>query len=172
MSREIISFPFKPHLARFLFEQLTTSTRSLGYSKLKPMHIDLSSNLGRLIRRLLEKSYKKVKVDQGFTIWVSVPSQVWGNKDMPDGRSSFLSLNEESAEIISELFESMFRQNLTSFIDGGVAATYNKRGIVINQIRLFMQKYKLIEEDLTEEMYRKMYYREKKQSKTLLDKVL
>ena len=172
MSREIISFPFKPHLARFLFEQLTTSTRSLGYSKLKPMDINLSSNLGKLIRRLLEKSYTKIKVDEGFTIWVSVPSQVWGKNDMPDGRSSFLSLSEESAQIISDLFESIFRQNLVSFVDGGVAATDNERGVVISQIRLFMQKYKLIEEDLTEEMYRKMYYRDKKQSKTLIDKVL
>lgn len=175
---QIIPFPLPEHLALFISHQLDTPIENIGKNleiKARAIHIKRKRPLGKMILRCLETSNKPVFVNEGFTLYISVSknSRIH-DKNIVPCRSTFVQLNEKEISDITDVFETLFRTSLVSFIDGASFGNYTKKRehSKFAAIVEFLKKYNLAHDDLAVERYRKLYDREKKACKHLINRYL
>lgn len=167
---QIIPFPLPEHLCLFISERLNTPIETIGNNiQAKALHVRRNKKLGTLILRELEKSNTAVKVDHGFTMYIST-SKYNGTNDFSivESRSSFLNFSASGIKEIQDIFEDLFRMCLVAFIDGSNFGTNYKKGTRKYALTKFLQKYNLAHDDLAFERYKKYYQRQQKSGKTLV----
>lgn len=176
MNKQIIPFPLPEHLSEFVVSQMNTPVQLLDDgSKAKALHIKRNSEFGKLIHRCLRKSNKPAFAKEGFTMYIAVSdnSSRWDNK-VPDGRSSFLDLEDAEIKEITSVFDSWFKTCLVHFIDGAVFAhNFNgkTKGIVHASITEFMDFYKISNSKTKFDAFVKHYQREKKAKRQQLQRL-
>lgn len=147
---QIISFPFRPYLAKFLFHSLSTKDAiEDALSCYKPLDVRLNSIDGKLIRMLMERldHPMKDKVKHGFRLWIQVTKRNPKLKPyIEDGRCSELALPEDAVKLINDMWEVRFRNHFVSFVSGAVRMS-DKKKIRLEAIKEFMNIYDLSPED-------------------------
>lgn len=147
---QIISFPFKPYLAKFLFYSISSKEAiedALAYYK--PLDVRLNSIDGKIIRMMMKRldHPMKDKIKHGFRLWIQVTKQNPKLKPyIEDGRYSELALPEDAIELINEMWEVRFRNHFISFVSGAVRMS-NKKKVRLDAIKEFMRIYDLTPED-------------------------
>lgn len=161
-NREIISFPFRPHLALYLYTHITNQEIESLQHFHKPLDIDLRSPHGKIIRLLLERvDYPQVKkVKKGFRFWVSIPKKA-GNHPrlMVDGQRAGLAMPLQAVELINDLYEMIFRDHYLTFVHGYVHGNQGNRFSVRQATEIFIEKYDLELAHYTYDMLVKHYKR-------------
>lgn len=164
-NREIFSFPFRPHLALFLFHTIENEVYETEVAYHKSLDIDLNSHDGKYLRVLLERAdIPQVKtMKKGFRLTASVPKQVKTYRSlMHDGQVSALVITDEIAELINEYYESRFEDYFIAYVCGVVSGSKNSRGALTQAVQEFMDAYHLREaEGCTVDKMMKMYQRKK-----------
>ena len=151
-NQEIISFPFRPHLAKYLWALIKNDVLESEDQFHKPLDIDLRSIDGKLIRLLMERTdFPDIeKVTHGFRLYVSVPKNPVGHRSyLEDGRYNMLTLKPEAIELINDIYETRFRDHLITFISGYIRGKENKRGAINSAIQEFRKIYNLSESEMS-----------------------
>jgi len=192
-NRQIVTFPFKPHLAQYLFHSITNTIVSTEEAYHRTLDINLNSAHGQIIRLILKRAdYPGInEVKKGFSLTVTIPRYNPNKRLMEDGRYNELIISEEAIELINTLFQIEFENHFMSYIAGRVAS--EKRGGLNNAIKTFVSTYNLGETEFSFDRIRKMYHRanfplksaayekksdgilkdnQKRQSKTLIERYL
>lgn len=163
LNREIVSFPFRPHLAKYLFYTIKNQVIESEDYYHKTLDIDLNSIDGEIIRLVLQRvdfpDLKKAK--QGFRLTVSVPRYPNNrmSKVMEDGRYGALEMPEAAIKVINDLYEIRFRDHFVTFVCGYVQGRNRRRGAIRQAIEEFMQIYDLLDCGYSYEMLEKFYKR-------------
>lgn len=175
---QIVPFPLPEHLASFISCQLDSPLEFIGSNLKTPakaLHISRKRQLGKFVLRCLKSSNKPVFVSEGLTIYIAVSENLRiADKKMVECRYSFLQLDETEIDEITDVFETLFRTSLISFLDGAYFGNYSKkkdRGKYAAIIE-FLNKYDMAHDDKAVERYRKLYDREKTSGKKLITKYL
>ena len=95
------------------------------------------------------------------------------DKQIPDGRSSFLDLDEQEIKEIISVFDTWFKTCMVHFVDGAVFAhKFNgkTKGIVHASITEFMEYYKISDSKTKFDAFVKYYQREKKADRPSLQR--
>ena len=145
-NRDIVSFPFPPHLCRWLFVKIKGQIIERETDRLKALDIDLHSIDGRIIRLLLERvDYPGIKdVKQGFRFYVSVPRKANEHRSiMHDGQRGQLQMPPEAVKILTDHYEDLFRAHYHSFVCGYIQGNQGKRRSVRQATEIFMRTYDL-----------------------------
>lgn len=162
-NRDLVSFPFQPHLAKFLFYTIKKEPIETEEARYKHLDIDLKSPDGRFIRILLEKAdFPNIKSkEKGFRFTVSIPKKT--NSYHPyieDGRYGSLQISEECALLINDHFESRFREHFVSYVAGFIQGSNCTKGAQHRAIENFLNEYDLNDpEGYNHEKLRKYYQR-------------
>lgn len=171
---QIIPFPLPEHLSLFVSQQLDTPIETISENlQAKALHIQRKRPLGKLILRCLKKTDKPVLVNDGFTLYISVSKNSRINdKKITECRFSFVTLDEDEIADIVDIFDTLFRTALVSYVDGARFGNNFKKGKMFAAIVQFLQKYNLAHDDLAVESFRQMYNREKKADKHLISRYI
>lgn len=169
---QIIPFPLPPYLASFFSNQITTEpVLARDGSKVKPFSIRRDSRFGDFLLMQLSKANKPPMLKEGYTFFIEVTeNQTIINKNIPDGRSSFLCFNEEVflkiQSIFKVLFDSLLIEHVSAFSDGVHNETPDKkRGVYHTGILNFCKKYGVLFSDTNLRTWKKMLQREFKKDK-------
>lgn len=144
--RELISFPFKPHLVRFLWQLCRNEVIETNEARYKHLDIDLRTPTGTFIRSLVTKTnFPKVpEPSKGFRFTIRIPKRCKNHSDfIEDGRHSGLIIDEKTADLIQQHFETMFREHFVSFVMGAIIGSGQSRQSKKNAIVFFMDTYEL-----------------------------
>lgn len=166
---QLVPFPLPEHLCIFISERLDSPIETIGDGiKAKALHVHRRMKFGRLILRAIEKTEIPIKVNQGFTMYISV-SKYSRRRDANtvECRGSMLNISEEAINEITEVFEDLFRMCFVAFVDGSNFGVDYKKGQRKYAITKFLENYNLAADDLAFEKYIKYYQRLKKRGKTL-----
>ncbi len=161
-NQQLVSFPFPPYLAHFLFYSLTNEVLKTPDSLIRHMDVDLRSTDGFFLRTLMERAdFPNIKkVDEGFRITISVPREPrYWEPVMQDGRYSELYLPPKTIEAIIKHYETRFLDNLAHFIAGACFGNGFKRGSIEPAIKYWMEVYHLHEAGFTLDQFKKFYNR-------------
>ena len=161
-NQQLVIFPFKPHLAHYLFYSLTNEIFYDDDSKFRHIDINLNSIDGKYIRMLLEKvNYPKAKeIKDGYRLTVSIPRYNPNyTQTMVDGRSQKLDLSEEAIELLNEYYEVRFRESLLLFVAGAAYGNNYKRGSIEPAIKKFMEVYDLFSAGYTVDQFIQLWKR-------------
>lgn len=171
---QIIPFPLPEHLCLFISEQLDTPIEIIGNNiKAKALHVKNTRPFGKMILRCLKKSHKPVLIKEGITFYISVSNLISrGDNKVVDARYSFVDFDETEINDIIDVFESLFRLSLVSYVDGAHFGNDFKKGKRYKAITEFLQKYNLVSNDKAFQNYEKLFEREKKRSNKLVIKYL
>ncbi|MFI1771005.1 hypothetical protein [Thalassobellus citreus] len=171
---QIIPFPLPEHLCMFISEQLDTPIELIANNvKAKALHIKNNRPFSKMILQCLETSNKPVKVKEGITFYIAVSKNIRRrNKKVVDCRSGFVNFSEKEIKDITDVFESLFRLSLVSYVDGAHFGNDFKKGKRYKAITEFLQKYNLASDDKAFQNYEKLFEREKKRSNKLVSKYL
>lgn len=158
-NRQKVTFPFKPHLAQFLFYSIKNEVVSTETMRHRTMDINLSSLHGQIIRTILEKAdYPDIKkVKYGFALTISIPKRDYRKKLFDDGRYAELKIDPQAVELINHLYQVEFENQMISYIAGRVAG--QKRGGLKDAIEAFIKTYHLQETEYNSDRIRKVYQR-------------
>ena len=158
-NQQLVTFPFRPHLALFLFHNLRGEIITSNEARHRVLHVDLRSIHGEIIRLILKRAnYPGIEsVKHGFALTVSVPKSNWGKPLNEDGRYQQLIMDPAGVDMINKLYQIEFDNHLLSYIAGRVAT--EKRGGLKKAIEEFIDKYHLHETEYTHDKIRKMYHR-------------
>lgn len=158
-AQQIVTFPFRPHLALFLFHSIKGEILQTADLQHKILYVNLNSPHGELIRLILTRAnYPNIKdVKQGFSLTISVPNRNWNKPLMEDGRYNELVMDPAGIDMINSLYQVTFDNHLLSYIAGRVAS--EKRGGLKKAIEDFIDKYELQGTEYTYEKICKMYHR-------------
>ena len=168
---QIVPILIRPHLVPFFFKE--SEGKEFAYGKLRVKSVLLSpmvSSLGRMIRLLMVKSERYLDIEN-FNVNLTVADDGNGKKyegkfyKHESGRNSLLMLPKEANDDINDLMEDMFRMSFISYMNGCVENN-GKAGIVA-AIDKFIDKYDLLEVGFSNDTLRRLYYREKKNSKII-----
>jgi hypothetical protein len=172
VNTRITPFPFPDHLAQFLSSQLTTDIEVIDGYDAKAIHIKNDRALCKMITRSLEKADRPIVVKNGITFYVSVSKNLRiKDKLCEEARFTDMFLSEESIREIIDVFESIFRLAMVSFVDGANFGNNYRKGKRNRAIYEFMKKFQLTNSTTAFDKYLQMYKREKKDCKSLLNKV-
>jgi hypothetical protein len=158
-NRQIVTFPFKPHLAQYLFNSISNTIISTEEAHHRTLDINLNSPHGQIIRLILKRAdYPGIsEVKKGFSLTVTIPRYNPDKRLMEDGRYNELIISEEAIDLINTLFQIEFENHLMSYIAGRVAS--EKRGGLTKAIQTFVTAYNLGETEFSFDRIRKMYHR-------------
>lgn len=150
-NREIASFPFKPHLAKYLFYSIKGEVVETEEARFKYLDVDLNSPDGKIIRLLFKRAdYPNIdSVKKGFRLTVEVPklSDKKFDKYIESSRYGSISIDEECAFLINELYEARFRDHFHTFVCGYIAGAEGKRGSFKKALNQFCEIYDLFDKD-------------------------
>lgn len=150
-NREITSFPFKPHLAKYLFYSIKGEVIETQDARHKQLDIDLNSPDGKIIRMLFTRAnYPNIEsVKKGFRFTISVPniSDKRFSKYIESNKRGSISIDEDCAFLINELYEARFRDHFHTFVCGFIAGAENRRGSFKKALNQFCEIYDLFDKD-------------------------
>jgi hypothetical protein len=158
-NRQVVSFPFHPHLARYLFFLLTNDVEEDEEYLHRYLDVKLNSIDGRLIRLILERAdFPGIKeVKKGFRFKITVPRKTWRHSLFESGRTGELVFSEEAVKLINELYQTRFETDFLSFVCGSVHG--KGHGGLKSAILKFIEVYKLEDTSMNYEALKKMYQR-------------
>lgn len=144
-NREIVSFPFKPHLAKYLFYSMKNEIVETEETLSRHLDIHCHSHDGFFLRSLFSKrDYPQLKQpEKGYRLTVTIPKQSSHPDLVEDGRSSNLYLEDKVIKKINAHYEARFRDHFVSFVSGAVYGAGEKKRCRINAILFFMDRYDL-----------------------------
>ncbi|TQI72272.1 hypothetical protein JM79_3229 [Gramella sp. Hel_I_59] len=166
MSKQLIPFPFPKYLAEFLFSQMKSQPLEIADSgdKVKALHVNQKNSFGKLIYSRLKESNRPAFEKDGYTLYISVSDHARRrNKTALDGRSRFLSLDEDEIEEIIAVFKDWFSTNLYHFILAAeVTHKMNgkNKGAIHFAINKFMELYNISDSKTKFATFVKFYQRE------------
>lgn len=167
----IVPILIRPHLVPFFFKESDGKEVAYGNKRVKAVLYSPSvSTVGRIIRLLMVKAERHLNVDN-FNLFLTISDDGNGKKyegqfyKHESGRNSFLMLPKEANDDINDLLEDMFRMSFISYMNGCIEN--NDESVVISAIDKFIDKYDLLEFGFSNDTLRRLYYREKKNSKII-----
>lgn len=150
-NQEKASFPFKPHLAKYLFYSIKGEVVETDEARYKQLDVDLNSPDGKILRILFTRvNYPNIdSVKKGFRLTVRVPnrSDKKFDKFIESSRYGSISIDEECAFLINELYEARFRDHFHTFVSGFIAGANGKRGSFKKALHIFCETYDLFNKD-------------------------
>jgi hypothetical protein len=167
----VVPILIRPHLVPFFFKESEGEEFLYGNKKGKSVLFSpMVSTVGRIIRLLMIKSGKPQKIDN-FNLFLCISDTGAGKKYQgqfykhENGRNSFLMLPKDANDDINDLLEDMFRMSFVSYMNGCIEN--NGEAVVVGAIDKFIDKYDLLEFGFSNDTLRRLYYREKKNSKII-----
>ena len=167
----VVPILIRPHLVPFFFKESEGKEVVYGNRKVKAiLYSANASTVGRIIRLLMVKAGYPLNVDN-FNLFITISDNGNGKKYQgqfykhENGRNSFLMLPQDATDDINDLMEDMFRMSFISYMNGCVEN--NGDAVVVSAIDKFIDKYDLLEVGLSNDTLRRLYYREKKNSKII-----
>ena len=159
-NQDFVSFPFRPHLAQYLFYTIKNKAIESEEALYKNLDISLKSPDGFMLRTLMERADFPVKdVKYGFRLTVRIPKQSRKNEMFTeDGRCRGLVITEKAAKVINDFYETRFQDHFVSFVAGSAFGSKQKRGSISNAIFHFMETYQLSPENGFNFQTMKKYY--------------
>lgn len=146
-NQELVSFPFKPYLAKFLFYLSENRIIEGDDAYYRNLDLNMKNPDSRFIRVLMtRKNIPGIKQmeSKGFRFTVRIPKKsTQYNSVIEDSRTKAIWIDEETARIIHDHFDSKFRDHFCSFVAGAVHGSGNKRKAIKKAILFFMDKYDL-----------------------------
>jgi hypothetical protein len=167
----VVPILIRQHLVPFFFKE--SEGEEFNYAGKRGKSVLFSpmvSTVGRIIRLLMIKSGKALKVDN-FNLYLCISDTGNGKKYLgqfykhENGRNSFLMLPKDANDDINDLLEDIFRMSFVSYMNGCIEN--NDDAVVISAINKFIDKYDLLEVGFSTDTLRRLYYREKKNSKII-----
>lgn len=167
----IVPIIIRPHLVPFFFKESEGKEASYGNKKVKSVLFSpMVSTVGRIIRLLMIKSGRPLNINN-FNLYLTIMDNGAGKKyigqfyKQESGRNSFLMLPEDANDDINDLLEDIFRMSFISYMNGCIEN--NGEAVVTYAIDKFIDKYDLLEFGFSNDTLRRLYYREKKNSKII-----
>ncbi|MDR6844498.1 hypothetical protein [Flavobacterium granuli] len=167
----IVPITIREHLVPYFFKESEGDVFTYGNQKVKTALFspDVSS-IGKIIRMLMIKSGKPLKINN-FNLCLKVSDD--GNKKIytgqfykhESGRNSYLMLPEEANDDINDLLEDIFRMSFVSYMNGCIEN--NDEAVVVSAIDKWIDKYDLLEFGFSNDTFRQIFYREKKNGKII-----
>jgi len=144
-NQDLVSFPFRPYLAQYLFYTSKNQAISTNQAQFKHLDISIKNPDGFILRMLLERADFPVKeVKYGFRLTIRIPKEPRYNEQfIEDGRYSGLVISEKAAAKINDFYEMRFRDHFVSYVAGSVFGSNKHRGAISSAIYQFMQTYGL-----------------------------
>lgn len=168
---QIVPIIIRQHLVPFFFKESDGEEFNYGGKRGKSVLFSpMVSTVGRIIRLLMVKSGKPLKIEN-FNLYLSISDTPSGKKYQgqfykhESGRNSFLMLPEDANDDINDLLEDIFRMSFISYMNGCIEN--NGEAVVTAAIDKFIDKYDLLEFNFSNDTLRRLYYREKKNSKII-----
>lgn len=167
----VVPIVIREHLIPFVFKE--SEGEEFNYRGKRGKSVLFSptlSSIGCIVRRLMIKAGKPLNIDN-YNLYLTITDTVAEKKYQgqiykhENGRNSFLMLPEEANKEINDLLEDMFRMSFVSYINGCVENSSD--AIITKAIDKWMEKYDLEEFGYTNDTLRRLYYREKKNSKII-----
>ena len=151
-NQELVSFPFKPYLAKYLFHMAKNEVIETDKAFYRELYLNMKSPDARFIRILMErKDVPGIHVlpPTGFMLTVRVPKHSAEFNDVvEDSRTKAIWIDEETAKIIHDHFDARFRDHFLSFVHGAVHGSGQKRKSLKKAILVFMGVYGLDRDDV------------------------
>lgn len=176
MARSIVPVNIRPHLIPFLYQEFEGVEASYIKTKVKAAKISTRSNLGKIIRLLMEKTDMPEKVEN-FNMFLNVQDQeqskFFGSVfKAQSGKNTFLRLPPEAVKFINDYLEDMFRLSFVAFVVGYTSETKQKDIFAPNRnpseaIDIFIESYNLLEHGFCRATLHRYYYREISSDNTL-----
>lgn len=171
MSSSIVPILIRSHLVPFFFKESEGEEMAYGKKRVKAVIFPPNvSTVGRIIRLLMIKADRPLEI-KNFNLFLTISDDGNGKKysgqfyKHENGRNSFLMLPQDACDDINDLLEDMFRMSFISYMNGCIEN--NDKAVVISAIDRFIDKYDLLEFNFSNETLRRLYYREKKNSKII-----
>lgn len=161
-NQQLVTFPFRPHLAHYLFYSLTNQVLYDEDFMYRHVDVDLKSYDGKYLRTLLERiDYPKIKkAKDGFRLTISIPrNQKEYYNVMEDGKYAELDFPQEAITLINDYYEARFRDSMVCFVAGWTHGNKHKRGSVEPAIKVFMKIYHLFDQGFTVDQFIQYYKR-------------
>lgn len=176
-NHQLIPFPFPEYLAEFISSQLEGSIETMDNGdQAKSLHISRNSEFGKFIYRCLKRSNKPTFAKKGYTMYIRVSSFAGiTDKNVEDGRYSFLDLDDREIKEIISVFKSWFKTCLVHYVDGAKFAHGfhgKQKGIVHAAILDFMCIYKISQSKSHFESFVKHYNRNKFSGKPPIERLI
>lgn len=167
----IVPITIRPHLVPYFFKESEGKIFNYGNKKVKTALFSPEvSSIGKIIRMLMIKSGVPLNINF-FNLNLVVADD--GNSKAysgqfykhVSGRNSYLRLPEEANDDINDLLEDIFRMSFNSYMNGCIEN--NGEAVVVSAIDKWIDKYDLLEFGFSNDTFRQMYYREKKNGKII-----
>lgn len=167
----VVPIHIRPHLVPFFFKESEGKEEGYANKRVKAVLFSpMVSTVGRIIRLLMTKAGRPLNV-ANFNLFLTISDDGNGKKysgqfyKHENGRNSFLMLPQDASDDINDLLEDMFRMSFISYMNGCIEN--NDEAVVISAIDKFIDKYDLLEFGFSNDTLRRLYYREKKNSKII-----
>jgi len=145
-NQELISFPFRPYLAHYLFALSKKEVIETEEAYYKHLDIQLKSAEGKFLRVLCTtKRLPVIEVPtKGYRLTIRIPkkSTIYPHI-IEDSRSKTVWIDDETAELVQEHFDKWFRDHFVAFVSGAIYGSESERGILKRAIMYFMENYHL-----------------------------
>lgn len=154
MSHQIVELPLKSHLVEYLSKawRIDTST---------PIQITSQSPFGHYIYQCIKTNNGLYKSKLNYNTVISLKVYEYDREGKSfDGRCSALYIHDVDAKRFNDALEMMMERELFNVLDGILER--NPKTQIKKEINAFMQKYNLVEHNLTYERFKKAYYRDRK----------
>lgn len=150
-NQELVSFPFKPYLAKFLFHLTKNEVIETEEAYYKHLDINLRNPDARFIRILMErKQIPGIKniASKGFQFTLRIPKQARNHTSyVEDSRTKAIWIDEQTAQIIHDHFDAKFRDHFCAFVAGSMYGSGYSRKSITSAIHFFMDEYDLDKKD-------------------------
>jgi hypothetical protein len=144
-NQELVSFPFTPYLAKYLYHLVQNQPVETDDGFYKHLDVNMSSPDARFIRIVMQRKQipgLQASNSRGFRFTIRIPKYVDQYADyVEDSRTKAIWIDEQTAKIIHDHFDSRFRDHFCSFISGAIFGANGKRTSLKKSITFFMQAY-------------------------------
>lgn len=148
-NQELVSFPFRPHLARYIFSLAKNEAIETEEAHYKHLDINMKSLDAKLIRLLMQRKDvpgAKHVDSKGFRLTVRIPKKCSNHTQLvEDSQTKSIWIDDETAEQIQDHFEARFRDHFIAFVSGAVYGTQGNRNSRKKAIIYFMETYGMLE---------------------------
>lgn len=150
-NQELVSFPFKPYLAKYLFHVAKNEVIETEEALYKHLDINLKNPDARFIRIMMErKSVPGLQSvpTKGFRFTVRIPKQARNHTQyVEDSRTKAIHIDEEMAELIHDHYDAKFRDHFCAFVAGAIHGSGYSRKSMTKAVTFFMDEYNLDKKD-------------------------
>jgi hypothetical protein len=150
-NQELVSFPFKPYLAKYLFHVAKNEVIETEEALYKHLDINLKNPDARFIRIMMErKTIPGIQTfpSKGFRFTVRIPKYSKEHYNIiEDSRTKAILIDEETAELIHDHYDAKFRDHFCAFVAGAIHGSGYSRKSMTEAVTFFMDEYQLDKKD-------------------------